>query len=85
MAVDQDLASVGGRVVGPVQRPAPPGPHQRLLGQLLGLGLVADQQQAKPAQARVLGGVELAELEVVDGHAILTPQEGRKVAAGVVR
>src|SRR4029450_1869603 len=85
-AVDQDLAGVGGRGVGAVDHPAPPGPGQRLLGELLGLGLVAGQQQAQPAQPDVLAGEELAELDLVDGHGVslltnLTPWSGRKVAA----
>jgi hypothetical protein len=72
VAVDQHLADVG---LGPVQgahpRPRPPGPHQRLLGQVLGLGAVAGQQVAQPVQPPVLAGEELPELQLRAAHAHL--------------
>jgi hypothetical protein len=70
VAVDQHLAGV---VPGPVitadPGPHPIGPQQGLLGQVLGLGAVAGQQEAQPAQPPVLAGEELPELQIRVVHA----------------
>jgi hypothetical protein len=67
--VDQHLAGVGLGVVGLAgQPPAPPGPHQRLLGQVLGLGRVPGEQEAEPAQPLVVLGEEPPEV-LVGRHA----------------
>jgi hypothetical protein len=74
-------------------RPGPVGPDQGVLGQLLGLPPVAGEQVAEAAQPTVLGGEELAELQIGPGHLTLhglrpLPQRatwGKGCAPGYIR
>jgi hypothetical protein len=77
MPVDQHLAGVGLGVVGFAdQPPAPPGPHERVLGQLLRLGRVAGEQEAEPAQPLILLSEEPPEV-LVGRHASSSPSSRR--------
>jgi hypothetical protein len=69
VAVEQDLAGVGGRaVIAADPRPHGIGPGHRLLGQFLGLNPVAGEQEPDPPQGPELAGEELQEVGVVACH-----------------